>query len=106
MSRSILEWRSMSAVLGSESIHNAHPSRTALPNGLVEDCPPRKRSHICCAKADAWLSEENPTDPVAPPKLKVTSLPLDWQVAMSLANEAQSGSVVPGKVALSTGLQV
>lgn len=34
------------------------------------------------------------------------SLPLDWQVEISLAKKEQSGNVVPGKVALSTELHV
>jgi len=54
----------------------------------------------------AWASELKPTAPVAPPKLRVMILPFDWHVVMSDANEAQFGSAVPGKVALSVGLQV
>lgn len=53
-----------------------------------------------------WASDEKPTDPVAPPRLIVTILPLAWHVLMSCPTEAQFGRLVPGNVALSVGLQV
>ena len=59
------------------------------------------------AKDSAWESEENPTCPVAPPRLRVTSLPLDWQVLMSLAMaDWQFARSVPENVGSSHWLQV
>ena len=55
-----------------------YPSRTALPKGRVELDPPRKIFQMVSAKDSAWLSEVNPTAPVAPPKLSVTSFPFAW----------------------------
>lgn len=58
------------------------------------------------ANVSAWLSDENPTEPVAPPRLIVTILPLDWHVMMSVPTDAQLGKSVPENVALSVGLQI
>jgi len=52
-----------------------HPSREALPNGLVDEDPPRNISQIVCAKLVACASDWKPTDPVAPPRLRVMILP-------------------------------
>ena len=52
------------------------------------------------------VSSVKPTEPPAPPKLRVTIFPFAWQVLISEASDEQSGSVVPGKVALSVGLHV
>ena len=54
----------------------AYPSRTAVPNGRVEEVPPRSKFHIVWAKAVACEADVNPTAPVAPPKLIVIILPL------------------------------
>lgn len=83
-----------------------YPSRTASPKGRVELVPPKKRFQTVSAKLSAWLSEVKPTAPVAPPRLMVTIFPLDWHSWISDANAEQSGSSVPGKVALSVGLHV
>lgn len=82
------------------------PSRTASPNGRVALLPPRNKFHIVSANVCPWSSDEKPTDPVAPPRLIVTILPLAWHVLMSWPTEAQFGRLVPGNVALSVGLQV
>jgi hypothetical protein len=58
------------------------------------------------ANADACESDEKPTAPVAPPRDRVTILPLDWQKLMSDASAWQFGSAVPANVVLSVGLQV
>lgn len=52
------------------------------------------------------VSSVKPTDPPAPPKLRVTIFPFAWQVLISEASDEQSGRVVPGKVVLSLGLHV
>lgn len=85
---------------------DTYPSRTALPNGRVDELPPRNKSQIVCAKVSAWLSDWNPTEPVAPPRLRVMILPLAWQVVISDASAEQFGRSVPGNVALSVGLHV
>jgi hypothetical protein len=85
---------------------STHPSRTASPNGRIELLPPRNKFQIVSAKVSAWLSEEKPTEPVAPPRLIVTIFPLAWHVLMSVPTEAQLGRSVPGNVALSVGLQI
>ena len=48
----------------------------------------------CCACA----GDEKPAAPVAPPRLIVTILPLDWQVWMADARNWQLGRSVPEKV--------
>ena len=59
------------SVNNSTSITNeqTYPSNTALPNGLVEDDPPKNKSHICVANCCACASDVNVAAPVAPPRL-------------------------------------
>lgn len=61
----------------------AHPSKTADPNGLVDDEPPKKRSQTVFANATPSASLWKPYAPPAPPRLKVRSLP-----------ETQSGTLI------------
>ncbi len=57
-------------------------------------------------KADAWASDEKLAAPVAPPRERVTILPLDWQNWMSEARKLHWGRLVPGKTESSTALQI
>lgn len=70
----------------------AYPSRTAFPKGRVELEPPRKVFQMVSAKVLAWEAEVKPAAPVAPPRLMVTILPLDWQVWIAEARKEQFGS--------------
>jgi len=56
---------------------------------------PRNISHIVPAKSLAVPASGNPTWPVAPPRLIVTTFPLDWQVLMSEARKEQSARAEP-----------
>ena len=84
---------------------DTYPSRTALPKGRVLLEPPRNRFQMVSPKEAACAAEEKPAAPVAPPRERVTILPLDWHVLMSLARNAQLGRFVPGKTPESTALQ-
>ncbi len=68
--------------------------------------PPRKRFQIVSPKDDAWLAEVKLAAPVAPPRERVTILPLDWQVSMSEAREEQSGRFVPENTGFPEVLQI
>lgn len=73
----------------------------------MELLPPRNKFQTWVANDSAWESEEKPTWPVAPPRLRVTSLPLDWQVLISLAMaDWQLARSVPENVGSSHWLQV
>ncbi len=48
----------------------------------------------------------NPTAAVAPPRLKVTILPLDWHVWMSGSRKVQLARLVPAYVGSSELLQI
>lgn len=87
-------------------INSTYPSRTASPKGRISDDPPKKVFQIVFANSIPWSSDSKPTEPVAPPRLSVTSLPFDWQLVTSLARAEQSGRFVPGNVVLSVGLHV
>ena len=58
------------------------------------------------AKDCACASDWKPTEAPPPPKLRVMTLPLLWQVLMSAAKGAQLARPVPENVALSLGLQI
>lgn len=83
-----------------------YPSRTASPNGRVELDPPRNKFQIVSANVCAWESEEKVAAPVAPPRLRVTILPLAWHAFMPADKNWQFGRLVPGKTGSSALLQV
>ena len=57
-------------------------------------------------KALAWEAELKLAAPVAPPRDRVTILPLAWHALIDEARNWQFGSSVPGKFESSEGLQV
>lgn len=83
-----------------------YPSNTALPNGRVDELPPRNSFHTRFARLSAADASENPTCPVAPPSERVTILPFAWQASICDAMKEQSARSVPAKVLKSYWLQV
>ena len=106
MSRSTLRARSEPQCSEISSKASPHPSRIALPNGRVELDPPRKSFQIVSANVSASLSDWKPTLAPPPPRERVKSFPLLWQVWMSLASDWQLARPVPENVALSCALQI
>ena len=68
--------------------------------------PPRNRFQTVSPKVVASEAELKLAAPVAPPKERVTILPLAWQASICEASNWQFGSEVPGKFVSSEGLQV
>lgn len=58
------------------------------------------------ANCDACASDVKPAAPVAPPRLSVTILPLDWQVWIADARKPQLGSWEFGKTGSSLTLHI